>query len=976
MPTGSRPAPDIALKLISFADPERSKVHLAHALAQLSPALGTAIPGLLTDSPDPDSAVLLFDRLVTECGREVTELLERHNFLAHYAIVVFGNSRYLGETLLQNADLLAAFVRDKSLERSFSREEFHEALARFRARSLESDLSLLLARFKRRQYVRIMLRDVLKVVSFSETVAEISSLSDVLIAEALRAAESELQQRLGTAQHRDGGGREVETPFAILSLGKLGGNELNYNSDIDLLYVYGDGERSPDSAVSNHEYFVRLAQKVTAILGCLTAEGPAFRIDLRLRPQGTQGELASSLSHCLHYYSEVAQDWERQALIKARHSAGDTALAREFLRGVQADVYSREVNFAAIKTALVAREKMHSKRRLASGVQGRGGIDVKLDPGGIRDIEFLVQCLQRVYGGSEPWLRSSGTLFALHKLHDKRHISGKEFHDLSSGYEFLRRIEHCLQLRQGQQTHRLPEDGHALEILGRAVAEFLSPGERLSNIRSAIQSRMTAVAEIYNRIVYQQQTGAQDLSIGDAEFRLWAGTEISDRSDGYMMQRLAADAPGIYQLACSGNLHPEARKNLLRFLSAAFSSSERYAVLLRSADAVQRAVGLFEISDYLTDMLVRHPDEIATLTHLPSDTTRLAAARLFGDAFGQRSSDPVLAYVALSDCGYEEKLSLLRRHYRQREFAAGARDILEQREVYESLACRTAAADDAIAAAFRMAGSPDGLAVLALGRLGTAEFDLLSDADLLFVADEHQDRLALTKAAEVMMQALAAYTQEGMLFPVDPRLRPHGNDGELVITAKQLQAYFAEEAQAWEALTYTKLRPIVGDRAVALGAIAAVATLSERFAGDAEFPAAIREMRSKLDSSGDKSLKSSPGGTYDIDFVAAYLLISHRVAAKNGTLRDRLWRCAEQGILARTDAAMLDHAAEFLRTLEHSIRLVTGRAKRWLPGSERARLRTAQLTSAILRRNFPRGLEAELVDTLQQVRATYVRVLG
>lgn len=936
------------------------------------------LPALIAEAADPDSAILLFDRLVSEAGDEAKSLLEQTHFLAHYAIVVFGHSRYLGETLLQYPDLLGSFLRDKSIERGFSREDFHEALTEFRSRSPEADTSLLLARFKRRQCVRIMLRDVLKLASLAETTAEISWLSDVLIEHALHAAENELQRRFEAAQHLDGGGRLADTPFAILSLGKLGGNELNYNSDIDLLYLYGDGEPAAEPTVSKHEYFIRLAQRVTDLLGRVTGEGPVFRIDLRLRPEGKEGELAVSLTHCLRYYSEVAHDWERQALIKARYSAGDEGLAGEFLRGIQPHVYRQELNFAAIKTALVAREKMQSKRRFASGVRGRGGLDVKLDSGGIRDIEFLVQCLQRTYGGVEPWLRSSGTLSALHKLHDKGHLSGKEFHDLSTGYEFLRRVEHFLQLRHGQQTHRLPDHPRELAILGRAVEDYVQAGKPIEDVTSVIRQRMAAVAEIYARVVYQQQGDSRN-SATDPVFRLLAPSAVpSERSDEYMLQRLAGECPAIYELTRRRNLRADARRSLLRFLSSAFTSSDRYSVLLDNAGAVERAVVLFEVSEYLTEVLVRHPEEITTLAHLPTDAARMKAGQLFEEAlgFGAVSADPVLTYVAGSGCSYQEKLSLLRKHYRQREFASAARDVLELRDVYESLASTAAQAEEAIVAAFRMAGAPAGMAVLAVGRLGSREFDLFSDADLLFVAEEGRDRGALTKAAEMIMHALAAYTQEGMLFPVDPRLRPHGNQGDLVVSTKQLEAYFAQEAQAWEALSYTKLRPIAGDVQVVQRASAASEILFDRFARDSGFRAAVQEMRTKLENAGEQNFKTSPGGTYDIDFLASYLLVANRVREKNGTLRDRLWRCVEAGHLAKEEAGILDHAAEFLRTTEHAVRLVTGRARRWLPARERALERTQHLTAAVLRRRFPHGLEAELCETMAQVRTSYTRVVG
>src|SRR5205085_5412705 len=208
--------------------------------------------------------------------------------------------------------------------------------------------------------------------------------------------------------------------------------------------------------------------------------------------------LAIPLAQALRYYASTAHDWEQQALIKVRHTAGEATLAREFIRAVQPHVYTERVNFAAIKTALVAREKMHKKRRHGAALeQSNEGVNVKIDPGGIRDIEFLVQCLQRVYGGAEPWLRSGGTLFSLQKLHDKRHINGREFNDLTSAYEFLRYLEHRLQLREGQQTHRLPTPEADSQILQRAM-EGYAPGEyRAGNLVSIVRRRMAAVAEIY-----------------------------------------------------------------------------------------------------------------------------------------------------------------------------------------------------------------------------------------------------------------------------------------------------------------------------------------------------------------------------------------------------------------------------------------------------------------------------------------------
>jgi [glutamine synthetase] adenylyltransferase / [glutamine synthetase]-adenylyl-L-tyrosine phosphorylase len=790
-----------------------------------------------------------------------------------------------------------------------------------------------------------------------------------------------MEKRFGLPQHVDAEGRALTTPFAVLALGKLGGSELNYSSDIDLVYLHGDGQELSTAQISNREYFVRLAQQLTEILSRPTAEGAVFRIDLRLRPQGNEGELAISLSNALRYYSETAHDWERQALIKVRYCAGNVALARGFIRGVQPQVYSEKVNFAAIKTALVAREKIDRKRKKQIAAEGHDSINVKVDHGGIRDIEFLVQCLQRVYGGGDPWLRSGGTLFSLQKLHDKRHISGRDFHELTSAYSFLRHLEHRLQLREGQQVHRLPRSEHELQILQRSMSG-LTPGYNPADLAILVRQRMAAVAEIYQRVIYQQQA-VTPLPKNEGEFKLrtLSGIAVADQSNQQLLAQIAVDAPALFR-AVAG-LTAIGRKNLLRFLSSAYGSSERYAAVVRDQQAIARASSIFEISDYLSDFLARYPEEVSTLAEIDSVAPQVLGTNLFDIAPGvfRESSfeiqDATFDYIANSTTGHPEKIALLRRHFRHLLFSAVARDIAEKRPVYSSLTETTTAAEHAISAAFQIAGSPPGLAILALGRLGTREFDLLSDADLLFVCEGSENREALTKSAEQIMQALAAYTQEGMVFAVDARLRPRGAEGDLVVTPAQLESYFASEAQPWEALTYTKLRLIVGRAELGKQAAQISETLFRRFAADAGFSQAVREMRTRLQNATApaKSIRTSAGGLYDIDFLSSFLLVKNDIRPKTGSLRDRLWRCSAKGVLEKRDAALLDHAAELCRTVEHVLRLVTGRNGRWLPSAEHARQAVEKLASQILRRQFPEGLEKELLRTFTEVRSIYDRVV-
>ncbi|MBS1849679.1 MAG: hypothetical protein JST79_02105 [Acidobacteria bacterium] len=963
---------------IQFQDAAAAAAALRRILPRLSDSLAAALPELLSESPDPDSALIFLERFLQQCSGSL-QMFERNHALAHYALLVGGHSRYLSETLIQGPELLPALIKERNLDRSFSHEDFEQSLARFRTRGFESDISLLLARFKKREYIRIMLRDVLKLAPLAETTAEISALTDVLISDAWREAGSRLQRRFGSPQHVDAAGRLADTPFTVLSLGKLGGNELNYNSDVDLLYIFGGGQEPLQAPLSNREYFIRLAQEVTGILSQLTREGAVFRIDLRLRPQGNEGELAISLPHALQYYAARAHDWEKQALIKLRYSAGDRRLARDFLHGVQQWVYTEEVNFAAVKTALSAREKILQHRLHQPGLGGLAqGTDVKIDAGGIRDIEFLVQCLQRVYGGKEPWLRSRGTLFALQKLHDKGHISGKEFHELSCAYEFLRHLEHRMQLRQGQQTHRLPSEGPELLVLQRAM-EGYTPGEdQVLDLPAAVRQRMAEVTEIYQRVVYHQNVRSQ-ADPADGAFELHNAPEagLAEQSNQQILERLSLDAPALYELAGRSDLSAQARRNLFRFLSAAFTSSERYAAVVRQPEAVAYALPLFEVSDYLTDILVRHPAEITTLSDLRHSAGGGESA-LF-DAAGDESlpPDPVFDYLAIPGAAPAEKLALLRQHYRHRMFEAGAKDLAALRDVGESLQETSHAADGAIAAAFGIAGAPAGLAVLAVGRLGSSEFDLLSDADLIFVCQENADRLGLNKAAEQLMQTLSAYTRDGMVFPVDGRLRPHGSQGELLMCPAQFETYLAQEAQPWESLMYSKARWVAGSPELAARVLASREALFQKMAADVGFSSAVCEMRSRLETPEEReiNLKTSPGGAYDLDFLAAYLHIRHQAGEKNGSLRARLARCVSAGWISGEEGKTLDAAAELLRTVEHIVRLVVGRARKSLPANEHACQLTEKLTAQILGREFAEGLEAELRQTMQAVRTIFSRYI-
>ncbi len=957
---------------VQFRDPEAAVRSLACIRQKVSPGTYRALASFLLGSPDPDGAVNQFERLAESASPEILRIVDKRPFLVHYAVVVFGHSPWLGETLIHGPDLFQALARDKVLDRSHSREEFRESFARLRSRSFETDTAALLARFKKREYIRIMLRDVLGIAALAETTSEISALADVLIEEALCEASATLQHRFGTAQQVDPAGRVVDSRFAVLSLGKLGGNELNYSSDVDLLYLYDGGPEPAAAAISNREYFIRLAQQTTELLSRHTREGPVFRIDLRLRPQGNEGEPAVPLPHAVHYYSAVAHDWELQAMIKARYSAGDLELARKFTRAVQPYVYKQELNFAAIKTALETREKIgHHHRRRSRMQSTESGIDVKVGPGGIRDIEFLVQCLQRVYGGSESWLRSRGTMFALQKLYDKGHISGKDFQNLNNAYEFLRNLEHRLQLRQGQQTHRLPLTHQQQQALAQSLAREGTTAPTPEEFLAHVQTRMSAVAEIYHRVIYQEQSQDRDRP---REFQLRPELPAApENSYSQMMQRLAIDSPRLLEIAGRSELSQHARRSLDRFLSSAGTSSERYGAVLRSPGAVERALTIFEFSEYLTDILIRHPADVSLLEDM-AEVPDERIEDLFAGALPRREPqpDPVFDFLARKAVDRSEAMSILRRHYRRRSLLSGVRDLFRLRPVFESLTDNTAAADAVIQAALSIADAPSGLAVMGLGRLGSQEFDVLSDADLLFVCDERCDQQNALRAAERMMEALTAYTRDGTVFPVDARLRPHGREGELIVTANQLASYFQDEAKPWEALTYLKLRHVAGDVETGHRVFQVVQQGITQLVTRPGFATELRQVRARLERSEvAANFKTGAGGVYDIDYLAGALQVRHQLWLV-GNLQQRLSLLHQQGLLLAADFEQLAENARFLRTLEHLVRLVTGRARKWLPVAEHPRHALQKLLWRMLGTDDRFDPEMRLAEVLRRTREIYL----
>jgi len=395
---------------------------------------------------------------------------------------------------------------------------------------------------------------------------------------------------------------------------------------------------------------------------------------------------------------------------------------------------------------------------------------------------------------------------------------------------------------------------------------------------------------------------------------------------------------------------------------------------LRAPEAVERALTIFEFSEFLTDILVRHPDEVALLERIAINNDAGEATLFDADSRRQRMlQDPVLAYFAQEGVDRTQAMSILRRRYLRQVFLSGARDLFQWRETFESLDDNSAAADAAIEAALVLSGAPSGFCVMGLGKLGAREFDVLSDADVLFVCEDGCDKEQVRRVAEQWMQSLTAYTRDGSVFPVDARLRPHGREGELIVTPGQLEAYFRDEAKPWEALTYLKLRQVAGDASVAAETLRVVQGGIAEMARRPEFDAELAEVRLRLErSEAGQNFKTGAGGAYDLDYLAGRLQARHELWLA-GNLQERLRLLHDRGLVDTEDYRLLAESARYVRTVEHVVRLVTGRPRKWLPVAEHPRRAVQKLLWRLPGVEVSFEPEMRLAEMMRQTREIYDR---
>lgn len=931
-------------------------------------------------APDALGFLLNLSRLADAVSPDDLEVVlscqERRPVLA----ALLGGSEFLSGQMAGRQEIFSfLFLEEGFRRRAVPADLLAEAVSAVRQCRTEDEAKAALRRIKLREVARIAARDLSGIAVLSEVMEDLSALASSALSAALFFARRALTERYGAPRVEGAQGRECG--FVVMGMGKLGAFELNFSSDIDLIYLYETDAGTTDGGaegkpVSLHQYFVRLSETITRIVSEVTEDGFVFRVDLRLRPEGTRGDLANSLRSAEIYYESWGQTWERAALIKARPVAGDTAVGEEFLRIVTPFVYRKYLDFTSIEEI----KEMKDRINLAAARARKTGRDLKLGAGGIREIEFFAQAHQLIYGGKTHALRVRGTMEALSVLARLEIVTGKEFADLAEAYGFLRMLEHRIQVFQERQTHVLPQREEDFSRLARTMG--LSGGEALV---AALDGHAESVRASYGRLFRSSaEEPPSDVpldvqallfpEIGEAEAtaRLkamgFAAPEAAARNlsalrEGPAFVRLPARArrylekisPAILARVIRTHDKDMALAHVERFLAAIGARTMFYALLFENPKVVDALVRLFGSSRYLSGYLLRHPELLDTF--LKQDLTALIKPK--SDL--RRELDESLAACA----DFEQELDELRRFRNLETLRIGTHDLSGSLSLEEGMQQLTSLAEVLLSNALFLArrevarrfgvpmagGDADGeearFCVMGLGKLGAEELSYHSDLDIIFLYSADGETVPpqgagpaevrkitnheyFAKVAQRLISILTTVTREGYVYKLDTRLRPSGNAGQLVSSLAAFEKYHEGSAQLWERQALLKGRFVAGDRDFGKKVETKMAGFIYGRALPDGAAMEIHRLRMRMETELGKertdrlNLKVGRGGVVDVEFAAQFLQLRH--GAGSPLLRARstlkaLYELMRAGLIEVQDFQALDGGYRFLRSLEIRLRL-------------------------------------------------------
>jgi len=887
---------------------------------------------------------------------------------------ILASGEFLPGLLFADAGAFARLAADPCLRRAKPVDAIAREVREAAAGAADlAEVQQRLRRVRRYEMLRLGARE-LGWGTTDEVARELSAFADACLEAAVTVCDGELRRELGEPRADDGG----PVRFVVIAMGKLGGEELNFSSDVDVCYFYSTDAGAAGEA-SLHYYYAELSRRVSAALEQPTADGMVFRVDLRLRPEGRNGPVCNSLAAAEAYYETFGRTWERQAWLRARPAAGDRALGDELLAVLEPFIYPRSVDARLIDEVRGLRALFRDPAD-AGGALGETGFDVKLGAGGIRDVEMVVQALQLLHAGKRPDLRERNTPRAFPRLVVAGLLGDREAWTLLSAYRFWRRLEHRVQVATGAQHHRLPGDDEARARFAVGLG-FVD----LAAFDAEVRSKRAAVEAI-----------AATLGEAPAEMHLEAARLLDPLRDRAEVERLAGAAgfrdpeaaadtleavgarlpPALLEQAIAS---PDPDRALLHFRDLIWRSSDALLLLLRDEPQLARMLAtLFGTSDPLADLLIRHPPMWDALVE------GLGARR--------RTLDELRARLAVSLPGdgdaeaEEEKLHAIRRFQAEETLRIGLHDVagdLEPDEVAGGLTdlaqvCLQQGIEAAWPALAARYGVPRaGLTVLGLGSLGAREMRYGSDLDLVFLYGgagesttgiDHREWFA--RASQRVISAMEAMLEEGRLYKVDTRLRPSGEQGLLVTSWSAFERYHRDEAAGWERVALLRARVVYSNedpslRAQREGLLGAIAF--DRPFDAQRFVADLRRMRARVETErgrvpvGSRHLRFDPGGIMDVEFLVALgqLKSAADPAMRVTTTAGALARLVASG----WPASLLDDYA-MLRRATLRLRLLLDRPEDVVSPRDLPMLARSLGTS-------PDALAADLDERMLRVRAIF-----
>ena len=764
----------------------------------------------------------------------------------------------------------------------------------------ESEWSGTLRRFRRRGSLRLIWRDITGLDAVEQTLAGATRLAEACIGAALAAIETQMRERHGTLRTASG----VPQSLVVFGLGKLGGGELNFSSDIDLVFAYPEaGDSDGVRPIAAEAGFMRQGQRLIQLLDEVTAEGFCHRVDMRLRPFGASGRLALSFTAMEDYYQREGRDWERYAWIKARPVAGDLDAGWRLLDTLRPFVYRRYLDYTALESL------REMKAMIAAEVARRDMTDhIKLGPGGIREIEFLAQSLQLIRAGREPALRQRSLLAALAALAEAGHLAPAVASGLADSYRFLRRLENRLQMLGDRQTHRIPEDqptrdrialglGYpgwsalATELdrhrsrVGEEFGNLLAPRTTARPQANALQVYWAALPEAEPRDALVE-LGCTDPDAADAALRAFAAAPATRAMSPRGRERLDRLMPSLLAGLAAVAEPDRCLLRLLDLLGAIVRRSSYLALIEERPGLQQRLLSVLSSSALLADRLIRHPlllDELIA----GGDGESLDSRHALDDQLARLLRSEVLA-------DGEESLRVLNEFRHAVSFRIALATLDGRQSPSRSARQLAALAETVLTTVLDLAereivrqhgpAPGAGLAVLGYGSLGGEELGFASDLDLVFLYDADPEAVSdgprpleaarwYARLTQKLVGLLALRTPSGRLYETDLRLRPDGAGGLLVTGLDSFRRYQGERAWTWEHQALIRARPIAGSASVCAGfeSVRRAALSQPRTAEQvrADVSRMRRKMRRSLDRSdaGRFDLKHGTGGLVDLEFL-------------------------------------------------------------------------------------------------------------